>query len=82
MPSAYPSFMLYRDPDDGTFPVVPSQVVKVYDVTHDAALADTASDVNGVVPGATVAVAPGTVLRFSVEGRSDRLSGFCENTTS
>lgn len=81
MPSDYAPFELLIDNNDGTFDPVPSTTVKVYDVTNSVALADTASDADGTVPGATVAVDPGTVLRFSVEGRADRLSGFCENTT-
>lgn len=80
MPSAYASFMVLVDPDDGTFPPAPSVTVKVYDVTHSAALADTAADADGVVPGATVAVDAGTRLRFSVQ-RADGLAGCAEQIT-
>jgi hypothetical protein len=81
MPSAYVAFELLTDNDDGTFTPVPSQTVKVRDVTNNANLADTASDANGTVPGATVAVAAGTRLRFSVEGRTDKQCGFAEQVT-
>jgi hypothetical protein len=79
--SSYPSFELKIDNDDGTFPLVPSTTVKVYDVTHSAALADTASDANGTVPGASVAVAVGTLLRFSFR-LANGICGYAENTTA
>lgn len=82
MPSNYNSFDVVIDNDDGTVTRVASQTVKVYNVTGATALADTASDVNGIVPGATVAVAAGTILRFSVEGRADRQSGYYEQVTT
>jgi hypothetical protein len=80
MASSYHSFMVLLDPDDGTFPPAPGVTVKVYDVTHSAALADTAADGDGVVPGATVAVDPGTLLRFSVH-RADSYAGCAEQVT-
>ncbi len=79
--SSYVTFQLYIDNDNGTVTPVPSQTVKVYDVTHVAALADTTSDANGIVPGASVAVAVGTRLRFSVQ-RADGLAGCAEQTTT
>lgn len=81
MPSDYAAFEVYIDNDDGTVTPVGGQTVKVFNVTGNAALADTASDVNGTVPGATVAVNPGTLLRFSVQ-RADGLCGFAEVLTT
>lgn len=78
--SSYPSFEVLTDNDDGTFTPVASTTVKVYDVTNAAALADTASDANGTVPGASVAVAVGTRLRFSVR-LANGLAGCAEQVT-
>jgi hypothetical protein len=88
--SSYAAFELVIDNDDGTFTPVPSVAVKVYDVT-DAdpetgagaiALADTASDSSGTVPGASVAVAAGRRLRFSYQRAADGLAGFAEQVTT
>lgn len=79
--STYPAFEVLIDNDDGTQTPVGLQAVKVYDVTHGAALADTASDANGTVPGAAVAVAAGTRLRFSVQ-LANGLAGCAEQVTS
>jgi hypothetical protein len=79
--SSYAAFELLIDNNDGTFTPVPSQAVKVYDVTHAAALADTASDAGGTVPGAIVAVAVGTLLRFSVQ-LTNGLAGCAEDVTT
>lgn len=81
MPSNYTAFEVYIDNNDGTPTPVGSQTVKVYDVTHSAALADTASDAQGTVPCATVAVDAGTTLRFSVQ-RADGLCGYAEQVTT
>lgn len=78
--SSYAAFELLVDNDDGTFTPVPSTAVKVYDVTHSAALADTASDSTGTVPGASVAPAAGTLLRFSVH-LANGLAGCAEQVT-
>jgi hypothetical protein len=78
--SAYAAFELLIDNDDNTFTPVPSTAVKVYDVTNDVALADTASDADGTVPGATVAVDPGTLLRFSYR-LANGICGYAENVT-
>lgn len=78
--SDYASFEVVIDNDDGTFTPVASTAVKVYDVTHGAALSDTASDADGTVPSASVAVAAGTVLRFSVR-LANGLAGCAEQTT-
>jgi len=78
--SNYNAFNVVIDNNDGTVTPVPSQTVKVYNVTASSALADTASDLFGVVPGAAVAVAAGTRLRFSVT-RADGLNGFAEQET-
>lgn len=90
MPSDYSAFEVYIDNDDGTVTPLGSQTVKVHDVT-DAdpvtgagaiALADTASDSGGTVPGATVAVAVGRRLRFSYQRAADGLCGFAEVETT
>jgi hypothetical protein len=78
--SDYPAFELLIDNDDGTFTPVASTAVKVYDVTNSAALADTASDADGTVPGATVAVAAGTTLRFSFR-LANGICGYAEDVT-
>lgn len=80
MPSAYAPFELVIDNNNGTFSSVPSTTVQVYDVTHEVALADTASDSNGTVPGATVAVAAGTLLRFSYR-LANGICGYAEDVT-
>jgi hypothetical protein len=88
MPSDYAAFEVYIDNDNGTVTPVPGQTVKVYDVTDAdpetgagaVALSDTASDSTGTVPGATVAVAAGRTLRFSVQ-RADGLTGCAEQMT-
>jgi hypothetical protein len=80
MPSDYAAFEVLTDNDDGTFTPVALATVKVYDVTHSAALADTASDGDGTVPGATVAVDAGTTLRFSVQ-LANGLAGCAEQVT-
>lgn len=79
--SEYPTFELVIDNNDGTFTPVPSTAVEVYDVTHDVALADTASDSDGTVPGASVAVDAGTLLRFSFR-LANGICGYAENTTA
>lgn len=78
--SAYPAFEIVIDNDNGSITKVPNQIVKVYNVTAGAALPDTASDAQGTVPGASVAPAPGTRLRFSV-ARADGLNGCAEEVT-
>jgi hypothetical protein len=78
--STYAAFELTIDNDDGTFTPVPGATVMVYDVTHAVTLADTASDADGTVPGATVAVAAGTRLRFSVQ-LANGLAGCAEQVT-
>jgi hypothetical protein len=80
VPSTYNAFNIVIDNNDGTVSAVPSQAVQVYDVTNEVALADTASDEFGVVPGASVAVDAGTLLRFSVT-RADGLNGCAEQET-
>jgi hypothetical protein len=79
--SNYPAFETEIDNDDGSVTMLVSVTVKVYDVTHAAALADTASDANGHVAGASVAVAVGTLLRFSYS-RADGVCGYAEVLTT
>ena len=78
--SNYNAFNVVIDNNDGTVTPVPNQTVKVYNVTNAAALADRVSDAFGVVSGASVAVAVGTRLRFSVT-RPDGLNGCAEQVT-
>lgn len=71
--SEYRTFEIYFDNEDGTVSDVANQTVHVYDVTNGVALADTVSDANGTVLGATLAVDAGTLIRFAVvraDGRS------------
>jgi hypothetical protein len=81
MPSDYAAFDCVIDNDDGTTTPIESETIHVYDVTNDAALSDTASDADGHVAGATVAVAAGTQLRFSFS-RANGLCGFAEILTT
>ena len=69
------------DNGDGTTTMLASVTVKVYDVTHSAPLTDTATDAAGVVPGASVAIAVGTLLRFSFS-RADGICGYAEVLTT
>ena len=63
--SAYAAFDVKTQDLDGTTAPAPIEIVKVYDVTHDVALTDLATDANGHVPAGTLAVAAGTVIRLS-----------------
>jgi hypothetical protein len=81
MPSDYAAFDVSIDNDDGTTTPVASETIDVYDVTHAGALTATASDANGHVAGATVAVAAGTKLRFSFS-RANGICGYSEVLTS
>jgi len=81
MPSDYAAFDVMIDNDDGTTTPLVSETISVYDVTNDAPLADTASDSDGIVPGDTVAVDVGTLLRFSFS-RADGICGFSEVLTT
>lgn len=81
MPSNYSSFNAKIDNDDGSTTPLASVTVKVYDVTHSTPLADTATDADGNVAGASVAVAAGTELRFSYS-RADGICGYAEVLTT
>jgi hypothetical protein len=70
--SAYAAFDVKTQALDGTSAPVPLQTIKVYDVTHAAALSDLTTDANGHVAAGTVAPAAGTVIRLSflmIDGR-------------
>jgi hypothetical protein len=79
--SNYASFEVKIRKPDKTIVMVPSQTIHVYDVTHSAALADIASDTNGIVAAGTVPVAAGTLIRFSF-WRADGECGKKEATTT
>lgn len=79
--SNYTAFDVLTDNDDGTTTPVASQTIKVYDVTHSTALADTTSDANGHVAGGSLAVAVGTLIRFSFS-KTNGICGFSEQTTT
>ncbi len=81
MPSDYTAFGVVIDNDDGTRTPIASATIAVYDVTHSAALADTASDADGHVEGDTIAVDAGTLIRFSFS-RADGICGFAEVLTT
>jgi hypothetical protein len=78
--SAFNSFTIRIDNNDGTLTNVPNQAVQVYDVTNEAALDDLESDEFGIVAGGTLDVDAGTLVRFSVT-RADGLNGFAEQET-
>lgn len=86
MPSNYPSFeVYYRDRLTGAITKAVSEVVEVRDVTDDPVcvrLDDTASDANGTVPGATVAVAAGRTLRFTFKNETNGRCGSALQVTS
>lgn len=81
MPSDYATFEVKIDNDDGSVTMLGGETIAVYDVTNDAPLADTASDADGIVPGDTVAVDAGTLLRFSFS-RADGICGYAEVLTT
>jgi hypothetical protein len=69
------------DNDDGTTTPIASATFNVYDVTHAAALADVASDANGIVPAGTVTPAAGTLIRFSYH-QANGICGYAEVLTT
>jgi hypothetical protein len=79
--SAYAAFDVVTQAADGTTEPVPLQTVKVYNVTGAAALADLTTDANGHIPAGTLAVAAGTVIRFSFL-KTDGRCGFAERVTT
>jgi len=79
--SSHSAFDVKIDNRDGTFTMLGSQTVHVYDVTHSTALSDLTSDADGHVASGTLAVAVGTVIRFSVS-RADGVCGYAETTTT
>jgi hypothetical protein len=80
--SLYQSFEVKIDNDDGTTTLCPLQTVKVYDVTHAAALApDLQTDANGVITAGILAVDPGSLIRFSFS-RADGICGYSEVYTT
>ena len=79
--STYPVIDVRIDNGDGTPVPVPGAVIKVYDVTNDEALDDLVADGDGHVPAGTLAVAAGTLIRFSVQ-RADGLCGYAETITT
>jgi len=81
MPSDYTGFEVLVDNDDGTTTPLPSQTITVYDVTNDDPLSDIASDATGHVDAGTLAVDPGTVVRFSV-ALADGRCGYKEDVTT
>jgi hypothetical protein len=81
MASNYASFEVKIDNDDGTTSPCALQIVKVYDVTNAAALADLQADANGIVAAGSLPVNPGTLIRLSFL-RPDGIAGYTEITTS
>lgn len=84
--SNYPSFEIYyRDRQTGVITPAASATVEVRDVTDDPVcvrLADTASDANGTVPGASAAVAAGRTLRFTFKNEDNGRCGSCLHVTT
>jgi hypothetical protein len=81
MASSYPSFSVMTEDGAGVRTPMPLQTVHVRDVTNSADLTDTASDANGIVPGASVTPAAGTLLRFSADLGHGQ-AGFAEVVTT
>jgi hypothetical protein len=82
VPSNYSAFDVGLRSNAGSFtPVAAVMTVKVYDVTHAAALPDLATDAAGHVPAGTLAVDPGTTVRFTVT-RANGEAGYAEQVTS
>ena len=80
--SNYSGFDVIFDPNNGSAPtLLGSQTVHVYDITHSTALADITSPADGHVPGGTLAVAAGTLIRFYVT-LADGRCGFVEKVTA
>jgi len=79
--SAYAAFDVLIDNNDGTSSVVPLTTINVYNVTGAAALADLTSDVDGHVPAGTLAIAAGSVVRFSFK-LTDGRCGYAEVVTT
>src|SRR5215831_2073484 len=80
--SYFSAFEVKIDNDDGTTTKCVAQVVKVYDATHSVALTpDLNSDSNGIVAAGSLAVDPGTLIRFSFT-RADGICGYAEIFTN
>jgi hypothetical protein len=80
--SNYVAFDIVFGEDDGSqTPAAGVQTVKVYNVTGGAALADLASDASGHVAAGALAVAAGTLVRFSAQ-RTDGRAGYAEQVTT
>jgi hypothetical protein len=76
----YESFQVFVKAADGSRTTIPDAVVKVYNVTGAAALADIVADAEGVVEAGTLAPAAGTLIRFKWEHATDLRCGYAEQT--
>ena len=75
----------YRDRETGVITPAANETIEVRDVTDDPVcvrLADTASDANGTVPGASVAVAVGRRLRFTFKNEDNGRCGSAVQLTT
>lgn len=79
--SNYSGFDVLVDNNDGTITSVVNTTVHVFDVTHNAALADIVSDANGHVAAGGLAVAIGTLIRFWVNLGNGKVS-YAEQVTT
>jgi hypothetical protein len=79
--SNYSAFEMKIDNRDGTFTLLASETVDIYNVTGSASLGTTTSDADGHVAGGTLAVAVGTLVRFSFH-RADGICGYAEVVTT
>lgn len=80
--SNFTGFDLTVDNDDGSASPVPSQTVKVRDVTNGDDLPDLTTDGDGHVDGGTLEVDVGTFIRFRVENDGFGRSGYEEQVTT
>jgi len=79
--SAYAAFDVVIDNNDGTSSPVPLTTINVYNVTGGAALADLTTDAAGHIPAGTLAIAAGSIVRFSFK-LTDGRCGYCETVTT
>jgi hypothetical protein len=82
MASDYAPFDVNIDNDDGTLTPVAGVTVKVYDTIGEAYLSDLTTDGDGHIDGDTIAVDPGTTIRFSVQDDGFGRVGYLEQVTT
>ena len=81
MPSDYTAFDVLTQDGAGVRTPVPNQTVKVRNVTGSADLSDLTTNADGHIPAGTLAVAAGTLIRFSAD-LGDGRKGYAEQETT